>query len=197
VIALCSERGEQLALDSARWFTEADQDEREVLGVMEGPVLDVGCGPGRVLAALGRAGVPALGVDPSPAAVALARARGGVALERSVFDRLPGEGRWMTVVLLDGNIGIGGNAVRLLRRCRTLMASEGRLVAEVGPPGAGWRTHRVRLERGAARSPWFNWTVVGAEVIDQVAAQSGLEVTSLQRLGSRWFAVMGLADAAA
>ena len=50
-----------------------------------GPVLDVGCGPGRLAAAARSAGLPSLGIDSAPAAVRLARAqrsarRGGVRL---------------------------------------------------------------------------------------------------------------------
>jgi SAM-dependent methyltransferase len=39
--------------------------------------LDVGCGPGRLTAALSRAGCYALGLDISTRAVATTRARGG------------------------------------------------------------------------------------------------------------------------
>ena len=41
---------------------------------------------------------------------------GGPALVRSVFETLPGEGRWDTVLLMDGNIGIGGDPAALLGR---------------------------------------------------------------------------------
>jgi len=136
-------------------------------------------------------------VDPSPAAVSMARLRGANVLQRSVFDRLPGEGRWGTVVLLDGNLGIGGDAVRLIRRCAALAAPTGSIVAEVEPPGRGWRTSRVRLEDAGASGPWFTWAVVGADAIAEVAGEAGLEVRRLDRSGARWFAHLGRADAAA
>jgi hypothetical protein len=62
--------------------------------------------------------MPVLGVDVSPAAVARAKGAGGAVLRRSVFDRLPAEGRWGTALLADGNIGIGGDPHALLRRVR-------------------------------------------------------------------------------
>ena len=65
----------------------------------------------------------------------MTRERGVPALRRDVFDRVPGEGRWHTVLLADGNIGIGGDPVRLLQRVRTLLATGGRVVVELGAPG--------------------------------------------------------------
>jgi SAM-dependent methyltransferase len=192
-----ADHGEVLPLDPDRWHADPDHREQQLLAGLTPPVLDVGCGPGRVVAALGRRGIPALGVDPAPAAVALARRRGATVLQRSVFDRLPGEGRWATVVLLDGNVGIGGDAVRLLSRCAALIAPAGRIVVEVEPPGRGWRTGRVRLERDGERSPWFTWAVVGADAIAEVAGEAGLELVRVERSGGRWFAHLVRADAAA
>src|SRR5262249_61510991 len=76
------------------------------------PTLDVGSGPGRLTVALAECGIPALGIDVTPYAVHLARAAGALTLLRDVFGRVPGAGRWMTVLLADGNIGIGGEPVR-------------------------------------------------------------------------------------
>src|SRR5579859_2458892 len=195
MVALRFADGDALLLDHDRWHGEPNQLEQRLLRDLAAPVLDVGCGPGRIVAALAGRGVPALGVDPVRAAVALARRRGAPALQRSVFDRLPGEGRWATVLLFDGNVGIGGDAVRLLRRCRALIAPEGTVVVEVDPPGRGWRTHRVRLERGASRGPWFPWAVVGVDAVAEVAGAAGLRVMHLEHEGGRWFAYLGRDDA--
>jgi len=51
-------------------------------------------------------GVPALGIDQSATAVDLARRSGAPALRRDVFGPLPGAGRWSTVLLADGNVGM-------------------------------------------------------------------------------------------
>ena len=81
-----------------------------------GPTIDLGCGPGRLVARLVERGVPALGVDQSATAVGLARRSGAPALRRDVFEPLPGTGRWQTVLLADGNVGLGGDPWRVLRR---------------------------------------------------------------------------------
>ncbi len=114
LLVLRDDEGRPLPLEPSRWHRPSAPVERELLGQIDGPVLDIGCGPGRVLDALGRQGVVALGIDPAPGAAALARCRGVAVLQRSVFDRLPGERRWGTVLLLDGNIAwavVGADAV--------------------------------------------------------------------------------------
>ena len=45
------------------------------------------------------------------------------------------------VVLADGNIGIGGDPVALLRRCRELLAESGTVLLELEPDAALWRGH--------------------------------------------------------
>ena len=113
----------------------------------EGPTIDLGCGPGRLVAHLVRRGIPALGVDLSATAVQLARRSGAPALRRDVFEPLPGTGRWQTVLLADGNVGLSGDPRRVLRRAAELLMRGGRCVAEfdtarpeshrLGPVGVG------------------------------------------------------------
>ncbi|MEU0434873.1 methyltransferase domain-containing protein [Streptomyces sp. NPDC006290] len=119
-----------LPLEVERWCARADAVDLQVLAYCEGAVLDVGCGPGRLVAELAARGRPALGIDVSEAAVARTVRLGGQALHRSVFEPLPGEGRWGTALLVDGNIGIGGDPAALLRRTAELLAPGGLLIAE-------------------------------------------------------------------
>jgi len=188
-LVLRSDDGVLLPLHPARWHGSTTAEERHLLSAVRGPALDVGCGPGRLLEALARRGVFGLGIDPAPAAVALARSRGCSVLQRSVFDRMPAEGRWGTVLLLDGNVGIGGEPERLLRRCRELLRSDGVVIVEVEPPGSGWSTHRARLERGHEIGAWFGWAVVGADAIAMLASAAGMRVQAIDATpASRWFA---------
>ncbi|MGW3911630.1 class I SAM-dependent methyltransferase [Streptomyces sp. NPDC005070] len=119
-----------LPLEVERWCARADAVDLQVLAYCEGSVLDVGCGPGRLVAELTSRGRPSLGIDVSEAAVARTLRLGGRALHRSVFEPLPGEGRWGTALLVDGNIGIGGDPAALLRRTAELLAPGGLLIAE-------------------------------------------------------------------
>jgi SAM-dependent methyltransferase len=170
------------------WLGPADPVDERVLDRARGPVLDVGCGPGRHVHALARRGVLAVGVDVSPVAVALARGRGATVLEASIFDRLPGA--WRTGLLLDGNIGIGGHPEALLCRLAALLAPGGRVLVELDPPGVGIERRRVCLEDGVARSAWFAWARVGVEAIAVPAHTAGLRVADRWRDGERWFAAL-------
>ncbi|WP_053206102.1 class I SAM-dependent methyltransferase [Jiangella muralis] len=175
----------------AAWTAAATPAERALLASLRGPVLDLGCGPGRLVVALGELGIPALGVDASAHAVDQARARGATALRHSVFDPLPGEGRWHSVLLLDGNVGIGGAPVDLLRRVGRLLSGDGRAVVEAAPPGAGSWTGEARLERDDEISGWFPWARVGADDLVRVAAAAGLRLTGWHVAAGRWFARLG------
>jgi SAM-dependent methyltransferase len=159
-----------------------------VLARATAPVLDIGCGPGRHLAALAAAGHEGLGLDLSPVAVRLARARGAEVILRSVFADVPSAGTWRTALLLDGNIGIGGAPAALLARARALVAPGGAVLVETGPPGAPTRRIRVRLETPGAVSPWFGWATVGAGAIASLARAAGLRPRATFAAGGRWFA---------
>ena len=193
--------GVVLPLAVQRWQDEADADDAWMVDRCDGPTLDLGCGPGRLVVALAERGVPALGVDVSVQAVQRCLERGAAVLHRDAFERLPGEGRWEHVVLADGNIGIGGDPVGLLRRCHALLADTGTVVLEL-EPGAGLWQGAAHLEAtsagpddgpdttpGAMASAWFPWAVLGPDAVDDVAAEAGLAVVE-RVLGPRAFAVL-------
>nr|WP_326555895.1 class I SAM-dependent methyltransferase [Micromonospora sp. NBC_01813] len=184
--------GTRWRLPVRRWHGAPEPAVDAVVARCAGPTLDLGCGPGRVTAALARAGVTALGVDVSAQAVSLTRSRGVVAIHRDLFDRLPGEGRWAHAVLLDGNIGIGGDPVALLRRCGRLIHPRGNLLVELEPPGVGlWRGDAYVTSaprRGRHRpGPAFRWARLDVAAVRDTAADSGLSVSDLFRVDGRWF----------
>jgi SAM-dependent methyltransferase len=177
--------GERIMLPIERWRSAPERGDELLLGHCTGPTLDVGCGPGRLTVALVRRGVIALGVDISPVAVRLTGARGAPAIRRDVFGRLPGEGRWRHALLADGNIGIGGSPVRLLRRIGQLLRRDGTALVEVDPPGCGMRRDKVRVGPGGR---WFNWAWLGADAIGETAADAGLATRWVRERDGRWFA---------
>ncbi|WGP08369.1 class I SAM-dependent methyltransferase [Streptomyces sp. SH5] len=173
-----------LPLDVERWCSAAGSADLSALHRCEGPVLDIGCGPGRLVAELASLGHRALGIDVSETAVARTRGLGGAALLRSVFDPLPGEGRWGTLLLLDGNIGIGGDPAALLDRAADLLGAGGLLIAETAPVDVDERV-RVRLDDGrggpgpgaapAAREAAepFPWARIGTPALLRHAGAGG------------------------
>ncbi|MCL2581644.1 MAG: class I SAM-dependent methyltransferase [Streptosporangiales bacterium] len=153
----------------------------------QGATLDVGSGPGRLTVALAERGIPALGIDVTPYAVEMARTAGALALRRDVFDEIPGTGRWMTVLLADGRIGIGGDPVALLRRVAELLTPRGKALVEVQPPGSELRREQVRLRHGDQLSPWFPWAYVGADQLADLASDAGLDLGDIWTADGRWF----------
>jgi SAM-dependent methyltransferase len=156
-----------LPLEVERWCARADAVDRDVLDRCEGAVLDVGCGPGRLVAELAARGRAVLGIDVSEAAVDHTVGLGGQALRRSVFEPLPGEGRWGTVLLMDGNVGIGGDPRALLDRVAALLRPGGLLIAETAPVDVDERAHVQVVdltEAGGTDTP-FLWARLGTRAL--------------------------------
>jgi SAM-dependent methyltransferase len=170
------------------WLGGRNADDRfdhAVVGLCHGPTIDLGCGPGRLVAHLIQRGVPALGVDQSATAVALARRSGAPALRRDVFDALPGMGRWHHVLLADGNVGLGGDPWRILRRAAELLRHGGRCLAEFDSAIDGIHTGSVRLESRRTVGPWFPWASVGIDCAARLAEDVGLAVAGVHPIGRR------------
>jgi SAM-dependent methyltransferase len=177
-------------LEVARWIDGADAVDEHVLSDLRGPVLDVGCGPGRHLHALARRGVFGLGVDLCPAAAQLARGRGANVIVGSIFGEVPYAGRWRSALLLDGNIGIGGCPARLLARIASLLAPEGAILAELAGPETATVETLARIETASAVSDWFAWAEVSTASIEELAGRLGLRVSDVWSHRDRWFALV-------
>ncbi len=188
--------GRRIELPVRRWLGGAasTDDDRAVDAAMlahcTGPTLDLGCGPGRLTAELTGRGIASLGVDSSPLAVRLTVARGGLALQRDLFGVLPGPGRWARVLLADGNIGIGGDPERVLRRVAELLAPDGVVVVEVEATG-GTVVDRLRIETEDGVGPWFRWARVGAAAVPELARTVGLVHRGTTNVCGRSVALLG------
>jgi SAM-dependent methyltransferase len=185
--------GRHTPLPVGRWQGPPEPAVRDLVDRCTGPTVDIGCGPGRLVAALAERGVISLGIDTSAVAVRLTRSRGVPALRRDVFTPLPGEGRWSHLLLIDGNIGIGGDPAALLRRCAQLLRPGGTALIELAAPGTGLWRGTVRVvhgdrDREACQGPAFRWARLGTEAVHGLAAAAGLVVRSIRHRDQRWFA---------
>jgi hypothetical protein len=159
------EDGSAAALDLGRWTSRLWAGDEAVLARCVGPVLDVGCGPGRLT------GAPVARCD--------------------VFGDVPAGGSWRTAVLADGNVGIGGDPVRLLRRVGALLAADAEVLCELDPPGAISRQVRARLEGTRGRvSRWFPWAYVTVDDVAPVAEAACLRHTATWQKAGRWFVTL-------
>ncbi len=182
--------GSTRTLPVGTWTATHVAGDEGLLARCRGATLDVGCGPGRLTVAVASCGLPALGVDIAPGAVALARSRGALVLARSIFSALPGHGRWGTALLADGNVGIGGDPVGLLARLKDLLAVDGVVLVELDPPGTPSGQVQVRVEHAGTASNWFPWAHVSADHAEVVAEAAGLYVTQQWKETGRWFAAL-------
>ncbi len=124
-----------------------------------------------------------MGIDTSGVAVRMTARRGAPVRLQSVFDTVPDEGSWRHVLLADGNLGIGGDPLVLLRRVWHLLAPGGSTIVETDPPGTGLRTGRARIGAG----PWFPWSLVAADAVAPLAAREGLALRWSASRQGRWF----------
>ncbi|HZC10089.1 MAG TPA: class I SAM-dependent methyltransferase [Mycobacterium sp.] len=178
-----------------QWLGGSGTDEQfddAVVAMCNGPTIDLGCGPGRLVARLIRRGVPALGVDRSATAIRLAGRCGAPALLGDVFQPLPGMGYWQTVLLIDGNVGLGGDPRRILSRAAELLGRGGRCVAEFDAESIGIRASWIRLESSRQVGPWFRWAWVGLDSAAMLAREVGLRIAGVHLIGERIVADMAV-----
>lgn len=169
------------AMNVSRWNENADLTDLSLLSGTTGAVIDIGCGPGRMVRAAMSLGLMALGIDVSPTAIEIARESGLPVLDRSVFERLPREGSWATALLVDGNIGIGGDPSALLERCREIIAPDGTVVVEVDRDSAVDRSFSgTVVDIDGHASDEFPWAEIGSDGLVARAATVGL------RLAQSW-----------
>jgi SAM-dependent methyltransferase len=179
------------ALDQHAWHSGLRPGDHTLLARCPDGTVDLGCGPGRLTGALATSGRRVLGVDVSPQAVRYARRHGAPVLRQDLFGPLPGEGGWPGALLADGNIGIGGDPARLLRRCHRLVGPGGTVLVEVDPPGAGSWNGLVALADGGGSgrtSAPFAWAFVAADDLATIAEAAALRLTETWTEAGRWFA---------
>ena len=106
--------------------------------------LDLGCGPGLLPRRYSSAARQRWASTTSCGGAN--RQRGGAAIHADLFGPLPAAGCWDRILLTDGNIGIGGNPVRTLRRAAELLAPGGIVIAEVDLPSVNSGHELLRWE---------------------------------------------------
>ena len=183
-----SGRRAPIRLAPGMWCGPLHRGDAGILDRCHGATLDVGCGPGRLTAALTRRRITAVGIDISPEAVRQARRRGADARIACVFTSRLAPARWRHILLADGNIGIGGDPDRLLARCRTLLTAGGDIIVELAPPASTSWAGPVALGFDGSLSTPFAWATVAADDLPALARAAGMHAAETWTEAGRWFA---------
>lgn len=148
----------------AEWFFQEQSDwaepERDLLAeAVEGPVLDLGAGAGRLALHFQSLGWPVVAVDLSPGAVEVCSQRGVTDARVGNLDDPPTDRGWSTILLMCGNLGLAGGwdeTRALLRRLHGIAVPGAVVLADTVDPtrldDAGSRTH-VERNRSEGRPP--------------------------------------------
>ncbi len=187
--------GSRFPLELSEWCSPADAVDRHALTRLadhlppRATIIDLACGPGRHAAYLAALGMQVLGVDLAPAALTRAGSGRVAVLRRDILGPLPGAHAWDAALLLDGNVGIGGEPHRLLGRVFELLTVAGRLLVEVDAGVSDRRT--LQLHHGQRSSTPFAWARITSRDLANPARQAGLDVLDTWRDGHRAFAILG------
>lgn len=103
-----------------------------------GSVLEIGCGPGLMLAAFAGRGWKALGIERNEEAATLARGAAGVEITAAPVEELPADRQFDLIVMFHVLEHIG-EPVTLLKECAKRLAPGGRVIVNV-PNFASWQS---------------------------------------------------------
>lgn len=194
-------------------FSEWPPHQQESMTYVSGRVLDIGCGPGRHAIHLQQEGLDVMGIDASPLAVKVARARGlrraRVLSVTQVSFRL---GEFDTLLMMGNNFGLFGNLKRarwLLRKMGNMTSSNGRIIAESRDPYSttskahldyhecnrrrgrfpGQLRMRIRYERYIGA--WFEYLIVSRKEMADILEDTGWRISGfIPEMGPIYVAII-------
>jgi len=187
--------------------------QKEALALVQGRVLDIGCGAGRVSLRLQEEGYEVTGIDISPLAASVCRERGVRDTRQLSITKIGADlGCFDTIVMMGNNFGLFGGYRRakwLLRRFKALTSPHARIIAETLDPYDTSAAHhleyheanrrrgrmggqvRIRVRYGKLKSPWFDYLFVSRDELVDIVAGTGWRVDrTIDGSGSSYIAVI-------
>ena len=153
-----------------------EPEERALVDLISaGPVLDLGAGAGRVALHLQRRDLDVTAVESSPGAADVCRRRGVRDVRVHDLNDPPADQRWSTVLLLCGNLGLGGSwhgNRRLLQRLAAACAPDALLIAD-SVNDESRMSVGLRIRYGDLVTPWWRQRNVRADEVEALAEGTG------------------------
>jgi SAM-dependent methyltransferase len=166
---------------------------------VKGRVLDIGCGAGRHSLHLQEKGQDVVGIDQSPLAIQVCRARGINDARLLATTQIDSSlGAFDTFLMLGGNFGLVGSidgARRLLSRLDRVASDHARILANASDPyyppaDPYWLEHhevnrqkgrmagqnRMRVRYLGFTTPWFDWLLVSRDEMESILRGTGWTV---------------------
>ncbi|MFQ5809156.1 MAG: class I SAM-dependent methyltransferase [Armatimonadota bacterium] len=173
--------------------------EEDALQHARGRLLDIGCGPGRVLLYLQKRGLEVTGIDSSPLTVEVARERGARDVRLMSLAELDfPAGSFETALFFGNNFGLAGtlDATRdVLRTLHDVLSADGRIIgqschatATEKPEHLRYQAQNrergryvgrvtIRMEFGGKVSPWWDLLLLEKPVLEELLRETGWAVT--------------------
>jgi SAM-dependent methyltransferase len=188
--------------------------ERRAIQFARGRVLDIGCGAGRHSLYLQGRGLDVTGIDASPGAIEVSRARG---LKKALVRPVADIGRFRTeifdtVLMLGNNFGLFGSlhgTKRLLKKLHRITSADARIIAGTRDPYTTSNPHhlayhrwnrrlgrmggqiRMRIRFEKTTGPWFDYLFVSPDEMKTLLNGTDWEIhTLLGGAGSSYFAII-------
>jgi SAM-dependent methyltransferase len=199
------------------YFLEYDNwpdHQKRAIVYAKGRALDIGCGAGRHLLYLQSKGLKVVGVDNSPLALEVCRARGLTQLHLLSITQITSSlGVFDTILMMGNNFGLFANRRRtkwLLRRFHRITSADARILAETTDPYATTlQEHleyhelnrqrdrigcqiRIRVRYRKYATPWFDYLMVSKDEMKELLEDTGWRLAeTVDGVNGRYIGIMG------
>lgn len=171
--------------------------EEKVLKFAKGKILDIGCGAGRHVLYLQMRKFDVVGIDISPKAVRVCKARGCKKVKVANVYKFNSKDTFDTLILLGRNIGMGGTisgTKKLFKKLNTLANKNALLLLtdfNANEMGKSFYVNKIRIEYGNLIGDWFNWIRFSPDLITQIGNECGWATVKIYKeKGGNYAAVL-------
>lgn len=179
-------------------FNAWSDHQKKAIRLARGRVLDIGCGAGRVALHLQDKGCDVTGIDVSPLALKVCKARGLKKTQLMSITQITRKlGEFDTIVMYGNGFGLFASEKRakwLLRRFHGMTSNAARIIVESRNPYETDEKHhldyhkrnrkrgrmageaRIRVRYKTLATPWFDYLLVSQDEMTEIVAGTGWRI---------------------